>query len=234
MVVMVKKYTSNDDGRGWRRRRRTSWRKQRQRERSCVLYASDVKKMELRGKDDEDDVDVEMRRGEERDAKAIREMLLREKMSPLDVDPERFLVAVDEQDTLIGCAQLRPLGDPPCRVLELASVVVANDMRRRGLGNALVAELLRRHDSQGDDAAMLERNNSSSSSSSSQAVDVLLLTLRRTCSFYEQLGFERVSPTLDKDQFPIAFLAEFAVGTILARIIAGDALIIMRQRRHQL
>ena len=196
-----------------------------------MMCASQMKKVEMKGEDDM----VAMRRGEERDAEGIRAMLVHERMSPLDVDPSRFLVAVDAQDALVGCAQLRSLGTAPRRVLELASVVVAEKMRGKGIGTALISELLQRDDCQVTTNASTFGRTSvpSPSSSSSQDIDFVLLTLKRTCSFYEQLGFEIVSPahTLDS-KFPIAFLAEFALGTVVARIVAGDALVLMRQQRQ--
>ena len=92
------------------------------------------------------------------------------------------------------------------QLYELASVYVAVDARRRGLGSELVRRLLARH-------AQLGRASS----------DVYLLTLGKTAAWYCALGFELVA---DAD-VPAPMTLEFKAGSWITRLI-GEDLVCMR------
>jgi N-acetylglutamate synthase-like GNAT family acetyltransferase len=79
-----------------------------------------------------------LRAAESADAPAIRQMVMRARLNPISLDWRRFLLAVDRAGGVIGCAQVRPHGDGS---LELASVVVRESRRRRGVARALIGEL---------------------------------------------------------------------------------------------
>ena len=99
--------------------------------------------------------------------------LVRERMNPLSVDPERFLVAWDEPNGIAAFGQIRPLGSDAS---ELASLVVEPRYRGLGVGTMLAAKLLARHRSGADSSKPL-----------------YLVPLQRTQPFYERLGFAPVS-----------------------------------------
>ena len=97
--------------------------------------------------------------------KAIRALVLTERMRPLDLKPENFLLAVKD-DEIIGTVQMRR---HPDGTRELGSLVVAPAWRRQGIAKRLVDELLKN-----------ERQN------------VYAITARAQWMRYAQWGFERV------------------------------------------
>ena len=146
-----------------------------------------------------------LRRGLSSDVPLLRARLLREKMNPLALDPPNFVVALnDARAEPVGFGQLRPLA---ASLSELASLVVEPDHRGLGVGSTIVEELLRRTND-----------------------TVVLLTLSGTRSFYLRLGFEE-SQSL---RLPPALLAEYLVGSLVARVFASDGLIILaREPTHR-
>lgn len=113
-----------------------------------------------------------------------------------------FVVAKDSNGTLAGFGQLKPLEKD---ILELSSLVVLPKYRCRGLGKKLVAELL----------ARVKPGVSK----------VFLITIRKWQKFYESCGFT-LCPR-DSDDVPFALRLEAFVGTPVARIAAGDNIIVM-------
>jgi N-acetylglutamate synthase-like GNAT family acetyltransferase len=61
-------------------------------------------------------------------------------INPMDLDWKRFIVAVNDQDEMIGCGQLKPHGTD---VLELASLAVYPEHQGQGVGRALIESLLK-------------------------------------------------------------------------------------------
>ena len=55
------------------------------------------------------------------------------------LDWRRFLVAVDEQDRVIGCGQVKPHADG---TRELASLAVIPELQRQGIGKSIAEQLL--------------------------------------------------------------------------------------------
>lgn len=60
-------------------------------------------------------------------------------INPMGLDWKRFVVAVNEQDEMIGCGQLKPHGKD---ILELASLAVYPEQQGKGVGRAVIEHLL--------------------------------------------------------------------------------------------
>jgi N-acetylglutamate synthase-like GNAT family acetyltransferase len=58
----------------------------------------------------------------------------------MGLDWKRFVVAVDAQDVMIGCGQLKPHG---ADILELASIAVYPEHREKGVARAIIEYLLK-------------------------------------------------------------------------------------------
>ena len=77
----------------------------------------------------------------ETEADPIRDLIYLVKINPTGLDWKRFVVAVDEQDELIGCGQLKPHGG---EVVELASIAVDPEHQGKGVARAIIEYLLKK------------------------------------------------------------------------------------------
>ncbi|KAK4534488.1 hypothetical protein CDCA_CDCA02G0513 [Cyanidium caldarium] len=89
---------------------------------------------------------IELRGGQPRDGWFIARSVLSEGMNPLGLQPQRFLVACDRDEAAgvlrpVGFGQLRPLSKD---ALELASMYVLPQYRRRGIASTIIRALLDR------------------------------------------------------------------------------------------
>ena len=80
-----------------------------------------------------------LRKSTAQDQRPIRELIWRVGINPLGLDWRRFIVAVDEQDRLLGCGQIKPHGDGS---RELASRAVRPERQREGIGSQISQRLL--------------------------------------------------------------------------------------------
>lgn len=97
-------------------------------------------------------------------------------INPLSLDWQRFVVAVDEQDQLLGCGQIKAHGDGS---RELASIAVQPAAQGQGIGSAIITFLLK------------------------NAPVPLYLTCRSTLeSYYQKFGFHAIA---DPQQLPPYF-----------------------------
>lgn len=78
------------------------------------------------------------------DFPAIRELILRVQINPTGLDWRHFLVAVNSEDELIGCGQIKPHFDGSH---ELASIAVQEQARGRGVARDVIQELIARENS---------------------------------------------------------------------------------------
>jgi len=83
-------------------------------------------------------MNIRIRRATQADQSAIQHMVRQAGLNPFNVRWSNFAVAEDDGQ-VIGVGQLRPHSDGS---RELASLVVAPDSRRRGIGGQLVRALL--------------------------------------------------------------------------------------------
>lgn len=72
------------------------------------------------------------------DFPAIRKLIYSENLNPIGLNWSRFLLAVDRQERILGCGQIKPHSDGS---LELASIAVVPECRRAGIGSAIVHAL---------------------------------------------------------------------------------------------
>jgi len=81
-----------------------------------------------------------LRPAREPESAQIKELIHFVGINPMDLDWKRFVVAVNEQDKMIGCGQLKPHGKD---ILELASLAVYPEHQGKGVGRALIEYLLK-------------------------------------------------------------------------------------------
>jgi len=133
-----------------------------------------------------------------RDAGRIRSLILRVGINPTGLHWRRFLLAVDDQDRLLGCGQVKPHEDG---TQELASIAVRPAWRKKGLASAIIAELQGRHS------------------------PPLWLTCRSSLTgFYVRFGFEEVRPP---DAMPGYFTKVVRLARIARWFTSGEYLAVM-------
>jgi amino-acid N-acetyltransferase len=82
---------------------------------------------------------ITVRPARETEASQIRKLIHLVGINPTGLDWKRFVVAVNEQDEMIGCGQLKPHGGD---ILELASIAVYPEHQGNGIGRAIIEHLL--------------------------------------------------------------------------------------------
>ena len=80
-----------------------------------------------------------IRPAREAEAAQIRDLIHLVGINPLGLDWKRFVVAVNDQDEMIGCGQIKPHGQ---EVLELASIAVYPKHQGKGVARAIIQHLL--------------------------------------------------------------------------------------------
>jgi N-acetylglutamate synthase-like GNAT family acetyltransferase len=101
------------------------------------------------------------------DFPAIQSIIRNAHINPMGLKWDRFLVAVDQENRVIGCGQIKPHSDGS---FELASIAVKPDWRGQGAARAIIKRLISSH--QGD----------------------LYLTCRASLgALYEKFGFSRIT-----------------------------------------
>ena len=81
-----------------------------------------------------------LRPARETESAQIKALIRLVGINPMDLDWKRFVVAVNEQDQMLGCGQLKPHGTD---ILELASLAVYPEHQGKGVGRALIEHLLK-------------------------------------------------------------------------------------------
>jgi N-acetylglutamate synthase-like GNAT family acetyltransferase len=80
-----------------------------------------------------------IRPAREDEAGRIRDLIFLVGINPMGLDWKRFVVAVDDQDEMIGCGQLKPHG---ADILELASIAVYPAQQGKGVARLIIEHLL--------------------------------------------------------------------------------------------
>ena len=73
------------------------------------------------------------------DFPAIRRLIHEVGINPMALDWRRFTIAVDANDRLVGCGQVKPHKDGS---RELASIAVLPEWRKQGVARAIILHLL--------------------------------------------------------------------------------------------
>ena len=76
-----------------------------------------------------------LRRATNYDFPAIKNLIDAVEINPMGLDWRRFIIAVDKDDHLVGCGQVKQHKDGS---LELASIAVQPDWRKQGVARAIV------------------------------------------------------------------------------------------------
>eukprot|EP00929_Paragymnodinium_shiwhaense_P001953 TRINITY_DN102161_c0_g1_i1.p1 TRINITY_DN102161_c0_g1~~TRINITY_DN102161_c0_g1_i1.p1 ORF type:complete len:366 (-),score=56.56 TRINITY_DN102161_c0_g1_i1:323-1357(-) len=150
-------------------------------------------------------------------------------MSPLGISEENFVVADSSSrvgfkpipDGRLGFAQMRPLLMDNSGPALVSSLFVVPEFRRCGLGARLVQELLARRRRNHPDA---------------DPTQVYALTLSSRVGFFQKQGFGIVAtsreddglPSLEEVSLPLPLLAEASIGMRVAKLVAGEALVVLR------
>lgn len=82
---------------------------------------------------------ITIRPARETESGQIRSLILSAGINPTGLDWKRFVVAVNDSDTMIGCGQLKPHGQ---NILEIASIAVYPEYRGQGIARAIIEHLL--------------------------------------------------------------------------------------------
>ena len=81
-----------------------------------------------------------LRPARETDFSSIKGLIHLTGINPMGLDWKRFIVAVNDQDEMIGCGQLKPHGTD---ILVLASLAVFPEYRGMGIARAIIEYLLK-------------------------------------------------------------------------------------------
>jgi len=118
------------------------------------------------------------------------------------LDWRRFLVAVDEQDRVIGCGQVKPHADG---TRELASLAVVPELQRLGIGRSIVEQLL------------------------AENPTPLYLTCRASLqTYYEKFGFL----VLDPAAMPPYFHRIWSIFNTVGRILHFTETLLVMVKKH--
>jgi N-acetylglutamate synthase-like GNAT family acetyltransferase len=141
-----------------------------------------------------------IRHAESEDESAIRALVRSVRINPLGIVWPRFVIAVDENNRLVGCGQVKVHRDGS---RELASIAVSTAWRGQGVARALIERLVSAHD------------------------QPLYLTCRyHLGAFYERFGFQVIQPA----EMPAYFRRIHRLINFLARFSrARPGLLVMRR-----
>ena len=140
---------------------------------------------------------MEIRPARAQDQATITAMVRGTHLNPIDLRWQRFLVAEDETG-IVGAVQIRPHDDAP----ELASLVVREDQRGRGIGSLLIQSLI------------------------TQSPRTLYLFCRpQLKDYYERFGFRDIGVK----EAPPSLRVRYAIGRIITRLIVGRPVLLMKK-----
>ena len=83
-----------------------------------------------------------LRPARESESRVIKDLIHFTGLNPMGLDWKRFVVAVNEQDVVLGIGQLKPHG-ADAEILELASIAVFPEYRGKKIARAIIEHLLK-------------------------------------------------------------------------------------------
>jgi N-acetylglutamate synthase-like GNAT family acetyltransferase len=86
-------------------------------------------------------VDFTVRTATQKDFPAIHALIIQVNINPIGLDWRRFLIAMNSENELLGCGQIKSHFDGS---LELASIAVKEQARGQGVARTVIQELLKR------------------------------------------------------------------------------------------
>ena len=173
---------------------------------------------------------VHFRQATAKDVSAARKILFSEAMNPLSVSEATLLVASSDgatdrsvNDDMVGFGQIRRLNDD---YSELASLYVLPSHRKRGIGTALVQELLERYENSKDSSSGSSSGTAAAATATcTDSGKVCLLTLAPTVPFYEPHGFVVVEDTTD---LPTSVQFEIQAGSAISKFLGNQLVCMVR------
>lgn len=90
----------------------------------------------------QEQVAFRLRQARAEDERILRSLVRKEQLNPMGIHWPRFTVAADQNDAVIGCAQVKVHFDGS---RELASLVVDDRWRGQGIARVLITSLLNEH-----------------------------------------------------------------------------------------
>ena len=81
-----------------------------------------------------------LRPARESEFRTIKDLIQSTGINPMGLDWKRFIVAVNDQDQVLGIGQIKPHGE---EVLELASIAIYPEYRSQGIARAIIEHLLK-------------------------------------------------------------------------------------------
>ena len=118
---------------------------------------------------------IDLRPAESEDAGAIRRLIRQGGINPFGLQWDRFIVAVNDEGEVVGCGQLKSHDE---EFVELASLVVTEELRGQGIGRALIEALMGR-----------------------AARPLWLMCRSSLVPLYQKFGFEEVDPEQDQPDY---------------------------------
>lgn len=131
---------------------------------------------------------------------AIRALIYKVGINPTSLDWRRFVIAVDEQDQMTGCGQVKPHRDGSH---ELASIAVTPAWRGKGIARAIIERLL-----------------------SDCPIELFLTCRAELGPFYERFGFHKI----ELDEMPPYFRRIYRLSRVIRylHLMPGDMLVMKR------
>lgn len=130
-----------------------------------------------------------LRRATAQDAPFIKDLIHRAHLNPFGLDWKRFIVAVNLNEQVVGCGQIKPHTDG---TFELASIAVQPEYQHQGIGTALITRLLAEQE---------------------QALYLICRAAMET--YYQKFGFQSIFPT----RFTPYFWRIYQVLTLMEKVI---------------
>ncbi len=84
---------------------------------------------------------IKIRPAQESESAQIKDLINLVGINPMGLDWKRFVVAVNDEDKVIACGQLKPHGED---TVELASIATLPEYRGQGLARAVIEDLLQK------------------------------------------------------------------------------------------